>query len=58
MLTLDFETDAIDNAKPANKEYIAATGLSSVGFPLYLKLRECEVGEQFTDSGRYCLFLI
>ena len=47
-----FETDAIDNSKPANKQYLEEIGLSSIGFPLLVELRDCEIGEQFTDSGR------
>ena len=40
-----FETDAIDSTKPANKDYIESIGLSSMGYPLYIELRHCEVGE-------------
>ena len=47
-----FETNAIDNSKPANKKYFESIGLSGVGFPLTIELRNCEIGEQFTDSGR------
>jgi hypothetical protein len=30
---------------------------TSVEFPIFIQLRECDVGEQFTDSGKYAHYL-
>jgi hypothetical protein len=54
IIGLTIETDAIDMTKPANKEYLKSlsSNSTSIEFPLFIKLRECNIGEQFTDSGK------
>ena len=50
-----FETNGIDNTKPSNKAYLKRLNRNKtlVEFPIYIKLRECKVGETFTDAGKY-----
>ena len=54
LIEIVFETDGIDNTKPSNKEYLKqlSNNASKIDFPLYVELRECEVGESFTEGGK------
>lgn len=47
-----FQTDGIDQTKPSNKEYLAAPEILDANFNLNISLRECAVGEKFSDKGR------
>ncbi|CDW82348.1 UNKNOWN [Stylonychia lemnae] len=50
---LSFASDGIDPDKPANKDPIIQSALNStaIDFDLNISLRECQVGEKFTDAG-------
>ena len=49
-----FETDGIDETKLSNQEYLNSLndGNNQIIFPIYIQLRECEVGEAFSTSGK------
>ncbi|CDW73329.1 UNKNOWN [Stylonychia lemnae] len=49
---ISFSTDGIDLTKPSNKEYLQKLSSSDLNFLLDLKLRECQIGEQFTSVGK------
>eukprot|EP00347_Sterkiella_histriomuscorum_P008156 403346168 len=46
--------DGIDKTKPSNKEYLETVlkNEEEISFKFEINLRECAVGEQFTDSGK------
>ena len=46
------ETTAIDQTKKSNREYLATLTEDAINFPLYMQLRECEVGEAFSKAGK------
>ena len=48
------ETDYIDSKIPSNAAYMKEAGLNVINFPIDIGLRECEIGEEFTDAGK-CL---
>eukprot|EP00347_Sterkiella_histriomuscorum_P023840 403333206 len=47
-------TDGIDMTKPSNKLYLQQlqTQSNDITFDLKMELRECQIGEQFADSGQ------
>eukprot|EP00347_Sterkiella_histriomuscorum_P001563 403371552 len=47
-------TDGIDMTKPSNKLYLQEmkTKTNDITFDLKMELRECQIGEQFADSGQ------
>eukprot|EP00347_Sterkiella_histriomuscorum_P009701 403340212 len=52
--SLSFVSEGIDNSKPANVEYLETVSKNSseiIEFTVSLNLRECAVGEKFSDSG-------
>jgi hypothetical protein len=51
---INFDGDGIDETKVANKDYMNTTNVTSIDYSLYVNLRDCEVGEYFTESGQ-CL---
>eukprot|EP00347_Sterkiella_histriomuscorum_P001991 403369895 len=50
--SLSFTTDGIDTSKKSNKDYLSEQKRSDFDFRLYVGLRECAVGEQFTSNGK------
>eukprot|EP00347_Sterkiella_histriomuscorum_P002765 403366887 len=46
-----FSTEAIDKTKESNQEYLEQVGMSQPEFHLDLQLRECIIGERFSDKG-------
>ena len=46
------ETTAIDETKPSNKEYLETLAEDAINFPLYMELRECDIGESFSEAGK------
>ncbi len=55
--SLKFETNGIDGSKPSNIAYMQSINSTSAvaDFQVSVQLRECEVGEQFTDAGKCVL---
>ncbi|CDW74167.1 UNKNOWN [Stylonychia lemnae] len=49
---ISFSTDGIDLTKLSNKESLQKLSSSDLNFLLDLKLRECQIGEQFTSVGK------
>ncbi|CDW88757.1 UNKNOWN [Stylonychia lemnae] len=50
--SISFLTEAIDKTKKANIQYMNANGMDQIDFKVDINLRECEIGEQFTSSGK------
>ena len=50
--TLLFSTDGIDMTKKSNQIYLANISASTIDFNLNVELRECDIGEEFTSTGR------
>ena len=52
---MTFQTDAIDMNNPANKKFFTeqmnSSISSTINFMVNIELRDCAVGEKFTDSG-------
>ncbi|CDW77647.1 UNKNOWN [Stylonychia lemnae] len=47
-----FYTDGIDNSKPANRQYLQqSNNEEKQSFNLNVELRECQIGEKFSDKG-------
>ncbi|CDW90149.1 UNKNOWN [Stylonychia lemnae] len=47
-----FDTDGIDNSKPANKQQLyQSNNEEKSNFNLNVELRECQIGEKFSDQG-------
>jgi hypothetical protein len=53
---LAFLSSGIDENLPVNKQFIKTQNSSSIEFDFFLELRECIVGEYFTQVGKciYC----
>ena len=51
---IKIESDSIDTSIPSNKAYMESNDLSQIDFPIQIDLRECNIGEEFTDAGK-CL---
>ena len=49
--SISFTTDGIDTTKKSNKDYLTSSSRTDFDFRLYVSLRYCEVGEQFTSNG-------
>ncbi|CDW82469.1 UNKNOWN [Stylonychia lemnae] len=49
---LVFSSDGIDLSKDSNKKTMNYEGNSNLDFDIDIRLRECEIGEQFTTSGK------
>ncbi|CDW84036.1 UNKNOWN [Stylonychia lemnae] len=50
--SISLMTEAIDKTKKSNAEYMKSQGIDQIDFKLVIGLRECEIGEQFTSSGK------
>ncbi|CDW83853.1 UNKNOWN [Stylonychia lemnae] len=50
--SISLMTEAIDKTKKSNAEYMKSQGIDQIDFKLEISLRECEIGEQFTSSGK------
>lgn len=50
-----FTTDGIDKSKQSNKQYMTSINTTDITFDMLIDLRECAVGEQFTDAGKCTL---
>jgi hypothetical protein len=49
--TIKITTSVIDDTLPPNANYLTENGLSDSGLIMTVKLRSCNVGEAFLDSG-------
>eukprot|EP00347_Sterkiella_histriomuscorum_P008702 403344080 len=49
---LVFTTDGIDVKKKSNNEYLDSLKQSDIDFKMDVQLRDCDIGEQFTITGK------
>jgi predicted outer membrane repeat protein len=50
---LSFSTNGIDSSTPSNAAYLLSKGTTSTDIEFSISLRECILGETFTDSGAW-----
>lgn len=49
---INFAGDGIDESKASNKDYKETINTTAIDYALYVNLRNCGVGEQFTSDGQ------
>lgn len=48
---IKFEGNGIDETKISNEQYKSEINATVISYELYVALRDCEIGEQFTSDG-------